>query len=72
MDVLGSCHIQLEPKEVARLERITQEDGMISRDQFIEFAKRSQAVKEFSVRGNKSRVYNLDKAELAFKVGCMY
>ena len=40
MEVLGSCHIQLEPKEVARLERITQEDSTIERDQFIEFAKR--------------------------------
>eukprot|EP00090_Calanus_glacialis_P009482 TRINITY_DN17854_c0_g1_i1.p1 TRINITY_DN17854_c0_g1~~TRINITY_DN17854_c0_g1_i1.p1 ORF type:complete len:167 (+),score=64.28 TRINITY_DN17854_c0_g1_i1:14-514(+) len=69
MDVLGSCHIQLEPKEVARLERITQEDGMIEREQFLEFAKRSPAVKEFTMRGSKSRVSNLDldKAELAFK-----
>ena len=57
--------------EVARLERITQEDGMIEREQFKEFAKRSPAVKEFTMRGSKSRVSNLDKAELAFKV-CLY
>ena len=68
IEVLGSCHIQLDHKEVARLERITQEDGMIEREQFIEFAKRSPAVKEFTMRGSKSRVSNLDKAELAFKV----
>ena len=68
MEVLGSCHLQLEPKEVARLERITQEDGMIEREQFIEFAKRSPAVKEYSMRGSKGRVSNRDKTEFAFKV----
>ena len=71
IEVLCSCHIQLEPKEVASLDRITQEDGMIERERFIEFAKRSPAVKEFSMRGSKGRVFNLVKAELPFKVCCM-
>ena len=45
---------------------------MMEREQFIDFAKRSPAVKEFTMRGSKSRVSNLDKAELAFKVCFMY
>ena len=68
LEVLGSCHIELEPKEMARLERITSEEGVIEQEEFMEYAKRSAAVKEFSLRGSKNSGANLDKAELAFKV----
>ena len=67
MEVLSSSHVEFEPKELARLERITSEEGMIGQEEFKEYAKRSAAVKELSLRG-KSSGPKLDKAELAFKV----
>ena len=68
MEVLGSSHVQFEPKELARLERITNEDGLIETEEFMDYAKRSAAVKEFSLRGSRGGGSKHDKAELAFKV----
>ena len=68
MEVLGSSHVQFEPKELARLERITNEVGLIETEEFMDYAKRSAAVKEFSLRGSRGGGSKHDKAELAFKV----
>ena len=55
--------------------QITDEAGYIPRDEFVDYAKRSSAVKELTEKGLSSSSRsatsahtNLDKAELAFKV----
>ena len=58
--------------------QITDEAGYIPRDEFVDYAKRSSAVKELTEKGlSSSRSAtsghtNLDKAELAFKVKILY
>ena len=78
MDVIGSSHMELDKKEMTKLNKITDDEGFIDRGEFLEYARKSSAVKEFTERGacgpgtgkttsckiNK----NMDKAELAFRV----
>ena len=76
MEVMDSYHVEFDKKEIAKLNRITDDDGFMERDGFLEYARKSSAIKEFTEKGaggggktstckiNK----NMDKAELAFKV----
>ena len=73
---MSSSHIQFEKKELAKLNKITDDDGFIERGEFFEYARKSVAMKEYTekhfgtgrkVSQNNSTVA-LDKAELTFKV----
>ena len=55
-----------------KLDRLVDDEGAIKREDFIEFAKKSSAVKEVGLRSSKGstpveRVV-IDKAEVVFKV----
>ena len=67
--------MELDKKEMTKLDKMTDDDGFMDRGEFMDYAKKSSAVKEFtdkSVGGKKtstsSHCVNIDKAELAFKV----
>jgi len=64
VDVLSGYNIDIESRELAKLTRLSDEDGNIDRQEFIEYAKKSSLIKEF-IEAEKSK--NVDKAELAFK-----
>ena len=76
MEVMSSYNIEFDKKEMAKLNKITDEEGFMEREEFLEYARKSSAVKEYTEKGaagggktsacktNK----NMDKAELAFKV----
>ena len=73
IDVMDGYHIVLDRKELAKLDRISSEEGTIKREEFFEYAKKSAGVKEFvekggAYAGSKAGKISLDKAELAFKV----
>ena len=68
LEILASSNINVDPKENEKIEKITDEDGMIEKEEFKEFAKRSAAVKEFLKKEKMQRVSHVDKAELVFKV----
>ena len=65
MELLESAGIVVAEKEVARLDRLTDQDGIIEREEFVTYAKKSSVMKQL-LEGERSR--NVDKAELAFKV----
>jgi Ca2+-binding EF-hand superfamily protein len=64
VDVLSGHNLHLDDKETARVERMCDNDGMMERPDFIEYAKKAHIVKEW-LDAEKSK--NVDKAELAFK-----
>lgn len=64
LNMLGSQGLEPDAKEMVRVERITDTEGIIDRQEFMEFAKKSAVMKEY-LDGERSR--NVDKAELAFK-----
>ena len=68
LEILASSNINVDPKENEKIEKITDEDGMIEKEEFKEFAKRSAAVKEFLNKEKMQRIGHVDKAELVFKV----
>ena len=55
-----------------KLDKLVNGEGLIKREDFIEFSKKSQAVKEFGLRGNRVsapvRKAEIDKAEVVFRV----
>ena len=68
----SQSHVKLDPKEETKLDKLVNGEGLIKREDFIEFSKKSQAVKEFGLRGNRSstpvRKAEIDKAEVVFRV----
>ena len=62
----------MDPKEETKLDKLVNGEGLIKREDFIEFSKKSQAVREFGLRGNRSstpvRKAEIDKAEVVFRV----
>ena len=68
----SQSHVKLDPKEEMKLDKLVNGEGLIKREDFIEFSKKSQAVKEFGLRGNRSstpvRKAEIDKAEVVFRV----
>ena len=69
-------HVEFEKKELAKLDRMTNDDGFMDRGEFMDYAKNSSAVKQYTEKsagaGRKISLapvnVNVDKAELAFKV----
>ena len=55
-----------------KLDKLVNGEGLIKKEDFIEFSKKSQAVKEFGLRGNRGstpvRKAEIDKAEVVFRV----
>ena len=55
-----------------KLDKLVNGEGLIKREDFIEFSKKSQAVKEFGLRGSRGstpvRKAEIDKAEVVFRV----
>lgn len=62
----------MDPKEQKKLDKLVNGEGLIKREEFIEFSKKSQAVKELGLRGSRSstpvRKAEIDKAEVVFRV----
>jgi hypothetical protein len=69
LQVLEAVGVEPDEREAARLDRMSDEDGEIDRDEFIAFARKSEVFKDYLDVERKSKV---DKAEIAFKVGVMY
>ena len=70
---MSGSHVELEKKEMAKLDKMTDDDGFMDKGEFMEFARKSSAVKEWTEKcvGGKrtsSQSINVDKAEIAFKV----
>ena len=59
-----------------KLDRLVDEGGAIKREDFIEFAKKSSAVKELGLRSSRSSTpvekAVIDKAEVVFKVNLFF
>lgn len=68
----SKSHVQLDPKEQLKLEKIVDSSGFIKREEFVEFAKKSASVKDFQLRGSRSSTpvgrREIDKAEVVFRV----
>ena len=68
----SKSHVQLDPKEQLKLEKIVNESGSIKKEDFVDFAKKSASVKDFSLRGSRSSTpvgrRDIDKAEVVFRV----
>ena len=71
-DPFSQSHVKLDPREEMKLDKVVTGEGLIKREDFIEFSKKSQAVKEFGLRGNRSSTpvgkAEIDKAEVVFRV----
>ena len=65
--------MEFDKKEMSKLDKMTDDDGFMDKGEFIEYAKKSTAVKEWTDKsiGGKKTSHNIsvDKAEIAFKVG---
>ena len=72
LDVMSASHVEVDKKEMTKFDKMTDDDGFMDKGEFMEYAKKSTAVKEWTdkcVRGKKtSHSVNIDKAEIAFKV----
>ena len=64
LELLETAGIEIEEKEVAKLEKMASDDGLVERHDFIHYAKKSSMFKTL-VDAEK---HHFDKAELAFKV----
>ena len=68
----SKSHVELDPKEQLKLEKIANESGFIKKEDFIEFAKKSSSVKEVRLRSSRSSTpvgrKDIDKAEIVFRV----
>ena len=62
----------MDQKEQMKLDKLVDGKGLIKREDFNEFAKKSPAVKEFGLRSSRSSTpvgrTVIDKAEVVFKV----
>ena len=78
--MMGSYHVVFDKKEIGKLDKISDAEGFMERGEFLEYARKSSAVKEFTEKGSGGggkacmgkTGKNLDKAELAFKVRFHY
>ena len=74
---MGSNHVVFDKKEIGKLDKISDAEGFMEREEFLEYARKSSAVKESVEKGSggggKTSIgktgKNMDRAELAFMVG---
>lgn len=77
LDVMSAYNIELDKKEIAKINKLSGEGGYLDREEFIEYARKSGSIRDLTDRissggksvgpsVNKPKV-SLDKAELAFK-----
>ena len=64
--LLEAAGISLDDKEISKVDKMTNEEGLIERKVFLDYAKKSSAIKSLM----DSEKNHFDKAELAFKVNC--
>ncbi|XP_023349870.1 troponin C, skeletal muscle [Eurytemora carolleeae] len=64
LEVLNANKIQPDSREMAKIEKLSDDHGNIDRQEFMDFAKKSSLIKEFL---DSERTKNIDKAEIAFK-----
>ena len=62
---MESSGVSPDAKEVSKLSRMAGESGEVEREQFVAFARKSEAFKDWMDADRRSHV---DKAEIAFKV----
>ena len=64
LDALEAAGITIDDREIAKVDKMTNDDGLIERKVFLDYAKKSSALKSLL----DSERNHFDKAELAFKV----
>ena len=64
IELLEASGVDLDEKEIAKIDKMTNEMGIIDKSEFLAYAKKSSVFKNL-LEGEK---HNFDKAELAFKV----
>ena len=64
-DVLGAAGVEIDAKESHKLGKMVDADGLINRQEFHVYARKSSAMQEYF---QHERSKGIDKAELAFKV----
>ena len=62
--LLEAAGISIDDREIAKLDKMTNDEGLIDRKVFLDYAKKSSALKSLI----DSEKQHFDKAELAFKV----
>ena len=65
IDVMSAAGVEVDTKDGGKLEKLSDEDGMIDRAEFLDYARKSSSMKEYMA---SERNRNIDKAEIAFKV----
>ena len=64
LEALEAAGISIDDREIAKVDKMTNDDGLIDRKVFLDYAKKSSALKSLL----DSEKNHFDKAELAFKV----
>ena len=65
---MNTANIELEERELAKIDKISSDEGLVEKERFEEFARKSHSVKELFKKERRSSSINVDKAVLAFKV----
>ena len=65
LELLESSGIETNDKDTAKLDKLSNDDGLIERSEFLSYAKKSHVFKSLQEELEKQ---HYDKAELAFKV----
>ena len=64
IELLEASGVDLDEKEIAKIDKMTSELGIIDKNDFLAYAKKSSVFKNLL----EEEKHNFDKAELAFKV----
>ena len=65
LELLEASGIETNDKDTAKLDKLSNDDGLIERSEFLSYAKKSHVFKSLQEELEKQ---HYDKAELAFKV----
>ena len=65
LELLEAAGVGLDERDIAKLDKMSNEEGMIERSVFLAYAKKSSLCKSLL----DAEKHQFDKAELAFKVG---
>ena len=64
LELLEAAGISIDDREIGKVDKMTNDEGLIDRKVFLDYAKKSSALKSLM----DSEKQHTDKAELAFKV----
>ena len=65
LELLEAAGVGLDDRDIAKLDKMSNEEGLIERSVFLAYAKKSSLCKSLL----DAEKHQFDKAELAFKVG---